>query len=217
VTYDLTREGEEKVIYDFADGETRAGGGSMVDDGTASQLVLDFYTRLTGTRDLAYDPAPKEVALAQDYLTTYGPERSAFVVRHALEAAKAVDFPIQTFGGTKNFLPQALAVWEARAEAEEVRREANARTDEQLRREGEERDRKRRLAELRAALSDEARATLKHRAEAALAADGVERPRLGYEVLVKLKVDELLEREYLPSDVSESQGGPDHGADRALD
>jgi hypothetical protein len=63
--------------------------------------------QLTGTHDLAYDPAPKEVALAQDYLTTYGPERAAFVVRHALEAAKAVDFPIQTFGGTKHVLPQA--------------------------------------------------------------------------------------------------------------
>jgi hypothetical protein len=181
----------------------------MVDDGTASQLVLDFYTRLTGTRDLAYDPAPKEVALAQDYLTTYGPERSAFVVRHALEAAKAVDFPIQTFGGTKNFLPQALAVWEARAEAEEVRREADARTDEQLRREGEERDRKRRLAELRAARSDEALAALRHRAEEALAADGVDRTRLGYEVLVKLKVDELLEREDLSADIDVSRSHPD--------
>ena len=35
---------------------------------------------------------------------------AAFVVRHAVEAAKAGDFPMQTFGGTKNFLPQALAV-----------------------------------------------------------------------------------------------------------
>jgi hypothetical protein len=42
------------------------------------------------------------MAPAQDYLMTYGPERSAFVVRHALEAAKAVNFPIQTVGGMKN-------------------------------------------------------------------------------------------------------------------
>jgi hypothetical protein len=70
------------------------------------------------------------VALAQDYLTTHGPERAAFVVRHALEAAKAVDLPIQTFGGTKNVLPQVLALWEGRAEAEEARREADARTME---------------------------------------------------------------------------------------
>jgi Replication initiator protein A len=202
VTYDVTREGEEKVIYEFADGETRTGGNFMVDDGVASQLVLDFYTGLTGTRDLAYAPAPKEMALAREYLTTYGPERAAFVVRHALEAAKAVDFPIQTFGGTKNFLPQALAAWEERAEAEEARREADMRVDEQRRREREERERRRRLGERRAALSDEALAALRRRAEAALAADGVDRTRLGYDVLVKLKVDELLEQEGVPMPVS---------------
>jgi hypothetical protein len=200
VTYDVTREGEEKVIYGFADGETRTGGRSIVDDKAASQLVLDFYTRLTGTRDLAYDPSPKEVALAQDYLTTYGSERAAFAVRHALEAAKAVGFPMQTFGGTKNFLPQALAAWEGRAEAEEARREADARIDAQLHREREARERRRWLAEIRTSLSEEALVTLRRRAEAALAADGVPRTRLGYEVLVKLKVDELLEREYLSAD-----------------
>ena len=43
----------------------------------------------------------------------------------------------------------------------------------------------------------EALATLKCRAEEALAADGVERTRLGYEVLVKLTVDDLLERDSL--------------------
>ena len=209
VAYDLTREGDEKVIYEFADGEARAGGSSMVDDGAASQLVLDFYTRLTGTHDLAYAPAPKEMVLAQDYLTTYGPERAAFLVRHALEAAKAVDFPMQTFGGTRNFLPQALAAWEGRTEAEEARREADARTDEQRCRERDERDRRRRLADRRASLSDEALAALKHRAEEVLATDGVARTRLGYEVLVKLKVDELLERDYLPADGSTPHGDPD--------
>ena len=35
---------------------------------------------------------------------------------------------------------------------------------------------------------------LTHRAEEALAADGVERTRLGYDVLVKLKMDDLLEQ-----------------------
>ncbi len=193
VTYDVTREGEEKVIYEFADGETRAGGSSMVEDGVASQLVLDFYTQLTGTRDLVYDPAPKEVALAQEYLTTYGPERAAFAVRHALEAARAVDFPIQTFGGTRNFLPQALAAWERCTEVEEARRKEEARVAEQLRRERDEGERRRRLAELRAALSDEALATLRHRAQEALAKDGVDRTHLGYDVLVKLKMDDLLE------------------------
>jgi hypothetical protein len=135
---------------------------------------------------------PKEVALAREYLTTYRSERSAFVVRHALKAAKAVDFPIQTFGGTKNVLPHALATWEGRAEAEEARRKADTRVDEWFRREREERERRRRLADRRTSLSNEALATLRHRAEEALAADGVERTHLGYDVLVKLKLDELL-------------------------
>jgi hypothetical protein len=40
---------------------------------------------------------------------------------------------------------------------------------------------------------------MKRRAEAALATDGVDRTRLGSEVLVQLTVEELLEREYLPT------------------
>jgi hypothetical protein len=39
---------------------------------------------------------------------------------------------------------------------------------------------------------------LKHRAEEALAGDGVERTSLGYNVLVKLKLDDLLEQAYSP-------------------
>jgi cellulose biosynthesis protein BcsQ len=134
------------------------------------------------------------------------PNACAVSVRHALEAAKAVNFPIQTFGGTKNFLPQALAIWEGRAEADAATREADARIDEQLRREREELERRQRLADMRASLSDDALATLKRRAEEALATDGGARMRLGYEVLVKLKVDEFLERECLPTDVSNERG-----------
>jgi hypothetical protein len=149
------------------------------------------------------------MALAQDYLTTYGPERSAFVVRHAVEAAKAVDFPMQTFGGTRNFLPQALVAWERGAETDEAKREADARVNEQLRREQDEREQRQRLADRRATLSDEALAALRRRAEEALTADGVAHTRLGYEVLVKLKMDELLEQEYLPANVHTSHGDPD--------
>ncbi len=99
----------------------------------------------------------------------------------------------------------AIAAWEGRAEAEEARREADARTDEQRRREHDEREHRRRLADRRAALSDEALAALTRRAEEALTADGLERPRLEYEVLVKLKVDELLEREDLRMAVEDSR------------
>jgi hypothetical protein len=46
-----------------------------------------------------------------------------------------------------------------------------------------------------AARPEETLAILKHCAEEAPSADGVARTRLGYEVLVKLKMDELLEQE----------------------
>jgi hypothetical protein len=65
---------------------------------------------------------------------------------------------------------------------------------------------------MRASLSDAELATLKQRAEEALAADGVARSRLGYEVLVKLKVDELLEREYLRMAVEDGRGPPEGAA-----
>jgi hypothetical protein len=64
------------------------------------------------------------------------------------------------------------------------------------------------LADRRAVLSDEALATLRQRAEEALAADGVQRTRLGYEVLVKLKVEDLLKQEGVPMPASADGAHP---------
>jgi hypothetical protein len=80
------------------------------------------------------------------------------------------------------------------------------RVDTQRRRECEEQERRQHVAEIRAMLPEDVLTTLRHRAEEALATEGVARTRLGYEVLVKLKVDEFLEREYLPTDVSRGGG-----------
>src|SRR5262249_9490318 len=43
VTYSLTQEGEDKVIYDFAEGGARMHGGFVIDAEVVSQLVRDFY------------------------------------------------------------------------------------------------------------------------------------------------------------------------------
>ena len=61
---------------------------------------------------------------------------------------------------------------------------------------------------MRASLSDEALATLKHRAEKALATNGAECTRLGYNVLVKLKIDDLLEQEGILMPVSADGAHP---------
>jgi hypothetical protein len=96
---------------------------------------------------------------------------------------------------------------------EEARREADARTDEPRRRERDERERRRRLADRRTMLSDEALAVLRQRAEEALATDGVARMRLGYEVLVKLKMDELLEQAWVQIPASADGAHPARGGD----
>ena len=70
-------------------------------------------------------------------------------------------------------------------------------------------DRRRRFAEIRAALPDDVLETLRRRAEEALAAEGVARTRLGYDMLVKLKVDELLEGDYLLEPGREAILAPD--------
>lgn len=84
----------------------------------------------------------------------------------------------------------------------------DVRTDKRRRRERDERDRRRRLPDIWASLSEEALAALTRRAEEALAADGVARTRLGYDVLVKLKVDDLLEQAYIPMPVSADGAHP---------
>jgi hypothetical protein len=71
------------------------------------------------------------------------------------------------------------------------------------------RDPRRRLDELRAALPEATLKTLKHRAEEALAKDGVDRTHRGYDILVKLKMDDLLEQEDLSADMSASESHPD--------
>src|SRR4029434_9652638 len=80
-----------------------------------------------------------ELALAEEYMTTYGPERATVLVRHALEAARGASFPIQKFGGTKHFLPQALAAWEKQTEQEAAREvERNGRELEKYRHQTQE-------------------------------------------------------------------------------
>jgi hypothetical protein len=83
------------------------------------------------------------------------------------------------------------------------------RVDEQRRHKREGWERRRRLADRRSARSDEALAALRHRAEEALATEGMERTRLGYDVLVRIKVEELLERDDLSEPLRDDRPAPD--------
>jgi len=73
VTYDVTPQGEDKVTYTFAAPRALDRSAPAAPTLTAAQLVRDFYSQLTGQADLPYTPTSKELALAEEYLTTYGP------------------------------------------------------------------------------------------------------------------------------------------------
>jgi hypothetical protein len=190
VTYRFTQQGEEKVIYTFTEREARKDKQPTLNMCTTRQLVLDFYRALTGRPTLAYSPTAKELALAEEYLTTYGPARATALVRHAIEAARGANFPLQHFGGTKPFLPQALAAWDRQAEQEAAREATcDASELEKYRRLTQEK-----LAQVLDTLPPDVLEALEQRAQAQL---DIQAARFGSHFMVKLKRDELLLHEHL--------------------
>jgi hypothetical protein len=166
------------------------------------QAPAERFYELLGTkaseRKLARDATIVEQLLGEGF----GMQDVAFAVEWAVGNIQGV----RSFGLIPYIMHQALRVRDNAESAEEAKREAEARIDEQLRREGEERDRRQRLIKLRAALPADTLESLRRRAEEALATDGTDSTRLGYDVLVKIKLDELLEREFMPMDVSKDGG-----------
>lgn len=192
VTYAVTLQGEDKVTYTFAAPPALDTSAPAAPTLTAAQLVLDFYSQLTGQADLPYTPPPKELALADEYLTTYGPACAAFLVRHALKAAKATDFPIQTFGGTQQFLASALAAWATQTEtaATEAAAQEAAREQEELAHARQQTQA--RLAAVLAALSVEQRQALEQRAKALVS---LRETDLGYSVMLRFACEDLVLQE----------------------
>jgi hypothetical protein len=182
---------------------------SALAEGEASlRTVVERFYELLGTkaseRKLARDTAIVEQLLGEGFDV----HDIVFAVEWAVGSVKGV----KSFGLIPYIMHQALKARSDGQGAEEAKREAEARVDEQLHREGEERDRRQRLVELRASLPADMLESLRRRAEEALAEDGVERARLGYDVLLKVKMDELLEREFVPTDVSDDGGHAEIGA-----
>jgi hypothetical protein len=154
--------------------------------------VERFY-EILGTRaserKLAQDTAVAESLLAEGFR----PEDLTFAVEWAIAHIPKV----KSFGLIPYVMHQALKARDDVQHAQDAQQEAEARINAQLSREREMQDRKRRLTEVRTSLPDAVLETLRRRAEEVLTAEGVERMRLGYDMLVKLKLDELLERGYL--------------------
>jgi hypothetical protein len=193
------RHDKRKVKYTMTIAPQRYRGTSLgaedgLEDGRAP--VERFYALLgakASERKLAQDVAVADTLLAEGFRL----EDLTFAVEWAMAHIPSV----KSFGLIPYIMHQALKARDDVQHAEEAQQEAEARINDQLTREREEQERRHYVAEIRARLPEDVLTTLKRRAEEALAREGVARTRLGYEVLVKLKIDEFLEQEYRPTDV----------------
>jgi hypothetical protein len=202
--HEVYQEAQWKVRYTMTIAPRRYRGKSLgADNGLEDYRapVERFYELLgvkASERKLAHDTAVAETLLAEGFC----PEDLTFAVEWAMAHIPSV----KSFGLLPYIMHQALKARDDVQYAEEAQREAEAWIDEQLTREREEQERQQSVAEIRAALPEGVLTTLRRRAKEILATEGVVRTHLGYEVLVKLKIDELLEQEYRPTDRHRDDG-----------
>lgn len=194
VTYSHSKRGENKVIYNFVNQTAKRDRGVVVETSTAHQLVLDFYSKLIGKSNITYIPTNKELALAEEYLRAYGPDCATFIVQHSLKAAEAIEFPIQMFGGTKNFLSQALIAWEKRSQTQA---HTETRQEEQML-EKYRRLTQERLSQAIHTLPNERLEEFEGRAKVGLSA---QEGAIAYRLTVKIRRDELILHECLGYDI----------------
>jgi hypothetical protein len=160
------------------------------EDGRAP--VERFYELLgakASERKLARDAEVAETLLAEGF----SPEDLTFAVEWAIEHIPRV----KSFGLIPYIVHQALKARDDVQHAADAQREAEARIDEQIRRDKEMQEKRRRLAELRASLSEDTLAALPAQAREELAKEGRDRTPVGYELLLKLKVEELMEQRFM--------------------
>ena len=190
ITYSHSQKGEEKVVYHFINKISRDNRNIVVETSTAHQLILDFYHNLIGKPRLTYIPTQKEISLAEEYLNSYGKECAIFIVQYSLKAAKSSGFPIQMFGGTKNFLFQALTAWEKQSQSQAHRDLGQ----EELELEKYRRITQEKLTQAIHTLSYKQLEEFENRAKSELSTlEGV----IGYNLNVKIRRDEFILQEYL--------------------
>jgi hypothetical protein len=200
------RQDKRKVKYTMAIAPQRyhsmPPGPSGQEDG---RVPVERFYELLGTkasgRKLMRDAAIAEQLLGEGF--------SRQDLTFAVEWAVGNVAGVKSFGLIPHIMHQALKARDDVQHTEEAQQEAEARVNEQLSREREMQERKRRLTDVRTSLPGTVLEALRCRAEEALTAEGVERTHLGYNVLVKLKLDELLEGGYLSEPMRDHRHAPD--------
>ena len=165
---------------------------ALGEDEQLQTLVEQFYTML-GTKVSAQKLA-RDTALAVTLRTEgFSLEDLTFAVEWAVQHIPSVT----SFGLLPHILHHALKARSTAQKAEEARREAEAQLQAHLRQQQEEEARAQRLEAFRATLAAEALETFHQQAAEALAQEGHGERTLGYTMLLRLRVDDLLEQAFL--------------------
>jgi len=155
-------------------------------------LVEQFYTML-GTKVSAQKLA-RDTAVAATLRTEgFSVEDLTFAMEWAVQHIPSVT----SFGLLPHIMHAALKARSTAQKAEEARREAEAQLQAHLRQQQEEQAQTQHLEAFRATLSEETLETFHQQAAEALAHEGYNERTLGYTMLLRLRVDDLLEQAFL--------------------
>ena len=155
-------------------------------------LVEQFYTML-GTKVSAQKLA-RDMAVAATLRTEgFSVEDLTFAVEWAVQHIPSVT----SFGLLPHIIHAALKARSTAQKAEEARREAEAQLQAHLGQQQEEQARAQRLEACRATLSEETLETFHQQAAEGLAQEGYGERTLGYTMLLRLRMDDLLEQAFL--------------------
>src|SRR5882724_2530361 len=189
----ITRHGPDQAVTTFADFCLLWEGQTVEWGQEGCRAPVERFYELLGAkaseRKLARDAAVVETLLAEGFNS----EDLTFAVEWAITHIPRV----KSFGLIPYIMHQALKARDDVQHAAEAQREAEARIDEQIRRDKAMQEKRRRLAEIRASLSEDTLAALHAQASGELAKEGSDRTRVGYELLLKLKMEELIEQRFM--------------------
>src|SRR5712691_4023381 len=154
----------------------------------AHALVIAFYQRFHGAT--AVTPHPKELAHATELLATHGEAKAHFLLAFAHQAAPETHYQPQVFGGIRQYLPRALAAYDAQATRATQAATQRAATDERTQHEQYHAWEQRAVDQLRATLPPAELAALEAQARARLVAEG--KPEYTLRGAVRVAVDTVL-------------------------
>jgi hypothetical protein len=155
----------------------------------AEALVQQFYQRFHGLTQVT--PLPKELEHATALLAQHGAAKAHFLLAFAQQAAAETHYQPQVLGGIVQYLPRALAAYDAQAVRATQAAAQRTAADERTWHERYLEWRQRELRRLRAALSPAELAALEATTRARLVAAGTASCTLPF--AVRFAVDEVLD------------------------